>query len=121
MSDCSLEFDSIAWKDFVRSAAGILDDYQRNKKFPLEAAWARVEEKGAGIDSEIVDFLMNSLSEMGADREGFAELVELLKREPSLAEFHEYMHTEATSPIWQISTRLYSWLANVLRVKRQKP
>ena len=45
------------------------------------------------MDTEVIDFLVNSLWEQGADREGFVELVEFLKTEPSRTKFLEYMNT----------------------------
>ena len=77
----------------MRWAARIFDDFQRNKNHPTEIACELIVEKGAGMDTEVTDFLVNSLWEQGADREGFVALVEFLKKEPSRAEFLEYTNT----------------------------
>ena len=61
----------------------------------MEHAWNAVERFRGIIDEQMLDFIMNTISEVDGYPEVYASVVDLLNKKPTIGEFMEYMNSPA--------------------------
>ena len=80
------------WDRFVVEAGNTLDALLHDK-IDMDSAWRFFEENAEFMDKEMLDFFLDSISEIDGDPGGYRELVRLMRTGPRREQIREYMES----------------------------
>ena len=81
------------WTEFLSVLATCMKRFRQEKGFSMDDAFSSLQPFAEKIDSEIVEFAYNTISEIGGFPKGYSEVLELAENHVSAEEFKLYMGT----------------------------
>jgi len=81
------------WFNFLTTLHDVMTRYQNDGSFQLEDAASALEKYYGEVDSDIIDFTVDTLCEIGGFPKGYSEVLELAENHVSAEEFKIYMNS----------------------------
>lgn len=79
------------WLKFLDTLTGVMIKFQNDKKFSMSEAYSSLYEFDGVINSEIIEFVENTISEIGGFPTGYSEVLILAQNKVSQDDFKSYM------------------------------
>ena len=85
------EDDDTAWRDFLATLAVLMDAF-RSGKSSLDETLGLIEPfYESGIDAEMIDFAVNTITEIGGSPDDYDALLALARGLAAKADYREFM------------------------------